>query len=244
MRRKNLAQHQQEDVYIHLSLQTAFATQKLSERDQKLEKLSLFCEQKYQELTREIAEHCEKEIKQKEELLSSFKQELTERDKVITQLSLKLDEKDVLVDALRQGVEEMKVKLEESQKDAHENVAKKLNDLAKELEEKQENSIKAVQGEQLAKIEDLENNQKAMLSKLKAGISDSHRKSAEHLECEIKRVSLDIGKTHADLEKHITAFIQREHHLIEKGLELCEKKVSKLEKMQGELHSRPEAIPH
>ena len=213
-------------------MQTAFATQQLSERDQKLEELSRSWEQKYQQLTREIEEHHEK---QKKDLVENFERELAERDEVITQLSLKLDEKDILIDGQRQ---EMKVKLEDSQKNAHDYFAKKLNDQAKELEEKQKNSIKAIQGEQLAKIKGLENDQKT-LSQLKASIADSKQKSAEYLECEIKRVSLDIGKKHADLKNDVTAS-QKEHHLMKKRLELCEKKVSELEKMQGQL--QPEAI--
>ena len=237
VKRKNLARHQQEDVYAHLSLQTAFATQQLSERDQKLEELSRSWEQKYQQLTREIKEYHEK---QKEDLVESFNRELAERDEVIAQLSLKLDEKDVLIDGLRQGIEEMKVKLKDSQKNAHDHFAKKINDQAKELEEKQKNSIKVMQGEQLAKIEGLENDQKAKLSQLKASIADSKQKSSEYLECEIKRVSLDIGKKHADLKNDVTAS-QKEHHLMKKRLELCEKKVSELEKMQGQL--QPVAIP-
>ena len=324
-------------MYAHLSLQTAFATQQLSERDQKLEELSHSWEQKYQQLTREIEEQREKqkedlvgfkrELAKRDEVITQLslklnekdiliyglrqgieemkvklkdslkdardhfakkindqakeleekqknsikamqgeqlakieglendqkaklsqlkasiadsKQELAERDEVITQLSLKLDEKDVLIDGLRQGIEEMKVKLKHSQKNAHDHYAKKINDQAKELEEKQKNSIKVMQGEQLAKIEGLENDQKAKLSQLKASIADSKQKSAEYLECEIKRVSLDIGKKHADLKNDVTAS-QKEHRLLKKRLELCEKKVSELEKMQGQL--QPVAIP-
>ena len=211
VRRKNLAQHQQEDIYIHLSLQTAFAIQQLSERDQKLEELSHSWEQKYQELTREIKEHRERETKQKEELMS------------------RIDEKDIIINDLRQGIEEMRVKLEES-----------LKNLTDELEEKKANSIKAFQREQLSKIESLENDQKAELSQLKASITDSEQKSAQYLACEIKRVYQDIGEKHADLKNDVTASQREqvrnwnhEHHQMKKQLQELHKKVFvEVEKMQ------------
>ena len=67
VRRKEMAQHQHDDVYTHLSLQTAFASKQISERDKQLRDLCNSWEERFHEMRLSVdkltAQHSQREQK-------------------------------------------------------------------------------------------------------------------------------------------------------------------------------------
>ena len=80
--RKKMAQHQQDDVYTHLSLQTAFASKQLVERDKQLREVSEYWETKFNEMSMKMS----KLQKHVEEQSKWMKRELQRKEVLISEL--------------------------------------------------------------------------------------------------------------------------------------------------------------
>ena len=187
IKRKDIAQHQQEGVYVHLSLQTAFATQQLTERDRKIEEMSTTWENKHQHLTGDIEKlfhRCEEESKEREENSKRLKVELAQKDEAIERLSAQLHEKEKVI-------EEMQVRFSKFQEDTD---AKVEQFVAKEIIEV---NIKRQAIEVEAKLlESQEDSQKKVSKQIERSVEVA--KDIKHtVRKQIKEVS-DTSNTRAD----------------------------------------------
>ncbi len=92
--RKNMAQHQQDDMYTHLSLQTAFASKQLMEKDKKLKEIS--------EQLKKVSEHWEVNFKKMSLEMDKCNRKMEQLSSESESMKHKLERKEGMISTLRQ----------------------------------------------------------------------------------------------------------------------------------------------
>ncbi len=85
IQRKNMAQHQQDGVYTHLTLQTAFISKQLTEKDKQLKEVSKHWEENFKKMTVKI-DNCHQKIEELSSQSEWMKRQLQRKKGMISKL--------------------------------------------------------------------------------------------------------------------------------------------------------------
>ena len=204
IKRKDIAQHQQEGVYVHLSLQTAFATHQLTERDRKIEEMSTTWENKHQHLIGDIEKlfhRCEEESKEREENSKRLKVELAQKDEAIERLSAQLHEKEKVIEDLKQEVKDVEVNVLRSQQDGHDQLSKKHDEFSAEVDKTIQDQAEEIQ----VRFSKFQKNTEAKIEQFVANeiIEENIKRQAIGLEAKLLESQKDSQKKIEDLSRSV-----------------------------------------
>ncbi len=216
VKRKDSAQHQREGVYVHLSSQTAFATQQLSERDNKIEELSIAWENKHQHVLQTV-ETCREE---QEKNSKQLKLELAQKANDIARLNEQLETKDKAIEDLHQCLKDLEVKL-----------TKALKDISTELNQALQNQSAGVQNTKL-KADQLS----VQFVRNKRAIEESIKQRAKEIEAKLLE---SRERSQHKLMEGISAKVAKDiKHTMKKEIEAVSTTTDELKKKIEELDEK------